>query len=248
MVNGALSIAGFLGVLLSAAFVYFEVGRFATPQVPRTLFDERRELYAYAAGLFVGVPLAVVFLLLQAAVVNRAIISAIVDIALLAGGSEIAQWAFARSHYFGRSDATPFYALGFRAGAAAILVLAAISSYLSGPNLSVDGLVLVAAQSFALLAIQATGALLSIPRSSGLPGASGGPLSGLLVGSFAFALLSVGQTIGPLGGAAAALLVTAGLVPMYRRLRRAILERARPPSSPGPSEPGPRPPFGRTDA
>ena len=58
-----LSLGALVGVGLSGGFVWWEVGRFAVPQVPVSLFDERRELIAYTAGLFVGVPLAVAFLL-----------------------------------------------------------------------------------------------------------------------------------------------------------------------------------------
>ena len=58
MVNTALSIGGLVGVALSGGFVYWQVGRFAAPQVPRTLFDERKEFMAYTVGLFAGIPLA----------------------------------------------------------------------------------------------------------------------------------------------------------------------------------------------
>lgn len=244
MVNGALSIGGIIGVLLSGAFVYFEIGRFAAPQVPRTVFDERRELFGYTAGLFVGVPIAFLFLLLSSAVTNQALISAVVDVALVAGASEIAQWAFARTKYFGGSAATPFYALGFRTGISAILILAVVTSYLGGSSLTWDGLAQMGAQTVALLAIQVNGGLLSLPRSPAYRGAAGGPLSGFVVGVAAFSVMALGTSVGAIAGAAAALLITGGLVPSYRRLRRRILERAIAPPEP---EGEGRPPFGRTD-
>jgi hypothetical protein len=58
VVVASLSLGAVAGVLLSAGFIWVEVGRYATPQVPETLFDERREIFAYTAGLFIGVPLA----------------------------------------------------------------------------------------------------------------------------------------------------------------------------------------------
>lgn len=243
MVNVALSIGGVIGVLLSGAFVYFEVGRFAAPQVPRTLFDERRELFAYTAGLFVGVPIAFAFLLLESATANGALVSAIIDLAIVAAAAELAQWLLGRSHYFGGVAATPFYAVGLRAGIGAILILAAVTSILSSPTLSWEGLVLAAAQSLALLAIQVNGGLQSIPRSAAARGASGGPISGLLVGFVALAVLALGLSVSQLTGAAAALLVVGGLLPSYRRLRRRILEAAAAPPAPPPTESA----FGRTD-
>lgn len=244
MVNGALSIGGIVGVLLSGAFVYFEIGRFAAPQVPRTLFDERRELFAYTAGLFVGVPIAFVFLLLESATANGAFISAIIDIAIVAAAAELAQWVLGKSRYFGGVPATPFYAVGLRAGIGAILILAAVTSLVGAPTLSWETLALAGAQSVALLAIQVNGGLQSIQRSRDAPKASGGPLAGLLVGVAAFAVLTLGLSVNPLTGAAAALLVVGGLLPSYRRLRRRVLEAVGEPSAP-PSAGGS---FGRTDA
>ncbi len=246
MVNGALSLAGIAGVLLSGAFVYFEVGRFAAPQVPTSRFDERRELFAYTAGLFVGVPIAFALLLLLSAVANGALISALIDVVLVAGATELAQWGLGRTRYFGRAAATPFYALGFRAGLSAILVLAVVASVLSALSVTWDALVLAAAQSVALLFLEVNGALLSVPRSAEVPGARGGPLSGLLVGVAGLGLLALGDSLGALAGTAAALLVTGGLLPSYRRLRRRVLEPE--PVGAGEASTGPaRPRFGRTD-
>ena len=126
MVLASLSIGAAVGVLLSAAFLYFEVGRFATPQVPVTLFDERKELFAYTAGLFVGVPLAIAFTLFQISMGAGALLSALVCLALLVAGGEVAQWALLRTKFWGREAARPFYALGYRAAIGGIISLAIV--------------------------------------------------------------------------------------------------------------------------
>jgi hypothetical protein len=108
MVLPSLSIGAAVGVILSAGFVYVEVGRYATPQVPVTLFEERREIFAYTAGLFVGIPFAVVYLLYALAMVNGALPGALLFLGLLVGGTELAQWALLRSAYWGRTASSPF--------------------------------------------------------------------------------------------------------------------------------------------
>ena len=50
--HAAQSCAGY--PLLAGGFVYWQVGRYAAPQVPVTLFDEKREVYAFVIGLFMG--------------------------------------------------------------------------------------------------------------------------------------------------------------------------------------------------
>ncbi len=252
MVNGAVALGGIVGVLLSGAFVYWEIGRFAAPQVPQSLFDERRELFAYTAGLFVGVPIAFVYLLLTAAVANAALISAIVDLAILVVATELAEWALARSHYFGRNESTPLYALGFRAAVGGIVVVAAVAGYLGSPTLSAAGLVAVAAGAIALVSLQVGGALLSLPRAPWAPTARGGPVSGAAVGAAAYGVLVLGGTLGAEGAIAAALLVVAGEAGVYRRLRRRILDpRLTAPSKKEEGEgvppPAERGGFGRTD-
>ena len=244
MVNGALSLGGFVGVLLSGAFVYWEIGRYAAPQVPVSLFDERKELFAYTAGLFVGIPIAFVLLLLTSAIANGALVGAIADVLIFVAGIELAQWLLRRSVYFGRTSATPLYALGFRAGLGGILVLAAIAAYLGGPSITWDGLLLVAVESLALLAIQVNGALVSFPRPSE---ATGGIVSGFGVSLAAMVVLAFGLSIGGVAGIAAGLLILGGLLPSYRRLRRSILGsiRAGPSTAPAEGTPEHRP-FGRT--
>ena len=245
MVNGALSLGGFAGVLLSGAFIFWEVGRYAAPQVPRSLFDERKEVFAYTAGLFAGVPMAFILLVLTSAIANGAVLAAIIDIAILVGAIELAQWLLTRSVYFGRSESTPFYALGFRAGIGGILILGAVTAYLGGPTITVGGLVFLATEAVALLAIQVNGGLVSFHRPAE---ATGGPISGLAVGFVGMAVLGLGLAITGLTGAVAGLLVLAAMIPSYRRLRRSVLARVRPPGAPDSDELGASAdrPFGRT--
>jgi hypothetical protein len=245
MVDGALSIGGFLGVLLSGAFIFWEVGRYAAPQVPRSLFDERKEVFAYTAGLFVGVPMAFLLILLTSAVANGAVVAALIDVAILVGAIELAQWLLCRSIYFGRSESTPFYALGFRAGIGGIMILGAVTAYLGGLTITDGGLVFLATESVALLALQVNGALVSFPRPSE---ATGGPISGLAVGFIGMAVIGLGLAITGFTGALAGLLVLAAMLPSYRRLRRRVLARVRPPGTSEASEqvPASERPFGRT--
>lgn len=246
MVVASLSLGAVAGVLLSAGFVWVEVGRYATPQVPETLFDERREIFAYTAGLFVGVPLAVAYILYQFSMGNGALLSAVLFLALLVGGTEVAQWALLRSRYWGRDESSPFYTLGFRAGIGGIIGLAVISQYLGGTSVSADGVTLVVLDAVALVALEVTGALLSIRPTSGSRRTGGGPLSGALFGALGFFLLG----IGPIGGEAsafvgAALVVLVSLF-LYRNLR--VMLSTIPPPSAGPPAPAalPSSTYGRT--
>ena len=224
MVNGALTIGGIVGVVLSAAYLYWEVGRYAAPQVPVSLFDERKLFFGYAAGLFVGIPLAFVYLLFVTAItVFASFLSALIDLLILVAAVEFAQWWLARSAYFGRSEATPLYAMTFRAAVGGILILAIVARYLGGTSLDVEGLGATLALCVAVLAIQVTGALQSIQRSPTTKSAAGGPLSGAAVSAAAFAVLAFGISLGNLTMLAASLLILGGLAPAYRRLRRRVL-------------------------
>ncbi len=246
MVYSPLAVGGFIGVLISGAFVYWEVGRYAAPQVPRTRFNEPKALWAYTAGLFVGIPLAILFRLYEIAIdSNSLLFSGLIDIALLVAATEVAQYVLARSRYFGVQEATPFYALSFRSAVAGILIVALVAGGLE-TDFSVPGLAVITAQSFALLAIEVTGSLQSIPRSPVARQAGGGPLPGALVGVAAFVVLALGYGVGAWGEVAAALLVVGGLIPSYRRLRRRTLDQVLDAdgTSPEPRK-GPERPFDR---
>ncbi len=222
MVADALSLGALVGVLLSGGFVWFEIGRYATPQVPETLFDERREIFAYTAGLFVGIPLAVAYVLYGTALANGALPGAVLFLVALVGGAEAAQWALLRSRYWGRDESGPFYALGLRAGVGGLLALAVVTQYLSSPSAAGEAVALALIGAVALLGLQVSGALLSIrPRPGGLR-RRGGPLSGALFSAVGYFLLG----IGPLGGEAAAfaggLIVVAISGFLYRDLRGSL--------------------------
>jgi hypothetical protein len=246
MADLSLSIGGLVGVVLSGGFVYVEIGRYATPQVPETLFDERREVFGYTAGLFVGIPLAVAFLFFLESMANGALPGALIFLVALVAGTEVAQWALLRTHYWGRGESGPFYALGYRAGIAGIFGLTVVAQYLSGPTLAWDGVAFVLLEAFAILALEVSGALLSVPRSEATGRRSGGPLAGALFGAFGFFILGLGALsgIGTVGGeevAYAAVIVSLlGGTLVYRRLRPTLATIPAPSQgTPPPARPGP---------
>jgi hypothetical protein len=247
VVDTSLSLGALVGVVLSAGFVYLEVGRFATPQVPVSLFDERRELFAYTAGLFVGVPLAVVFVLFVDAMGNGALPGGLLFLGLLVIGTEVAQWALLRTRYWGRDASGPFYALGYRASIGGILALALVAQYFGGPGpVTAAGVALVLLESVAVIGLEVAGALLSVRTPPSDDRRRGGPVSGGLFELAGFFLIGLGGLAGTAGaflGAAVALL-GGGLV--YQRLRSTLAAIA-PPGGRGPPIPsGPPAPFGRT--
>jgi len=253
VVDLSLSLGALVGVLLSGGYVYVEIGRYATPQVPETLFDERREVFAYTAGLFVGIPLAVAFLLFLSAMSNGALPGAAIFLAALVGGTELAQWALLRSHYWGTGDSGPFYALGYRAGIAGIFALAIVAQYLAAASVTWHGVLLVLVESVAILVLEVGGALLSLPPSEAAGRKGGGPVPGAIFGAVGFFVLGIGALSGVANASAEAVTFAAVLVALlggllvYHRLRP-MLEAIAPPSAG--SAPPPRevpPTYGRTD-
>ncbi len=178
MVIASLTLGAIVGVVLSGAFLYFEVGRYAVPQVPVTLFDERKVLFAYTAGLFVGIPLAIAFILFELSMGNGALLSALLFLGLLVIGDEVAQWAVLRTRYWGSEPARPFYATGFRAAVGGIISLALVSQYLSNPTITVDGTALVVLESMAVVALQVAGSFLSLPPSTSRERVGGSAVAG----------------------------------------------------------------------
>jgi hypothetical protein len=246
MVVAALSIGGVVGVALSGGFVYWEVGKYATPQVDVTRFDERKELAAYTVGLFAGIPFAVAFLLFAASLAGGGLIGIALYLGLLVGGIEVGTRMLLRSRYWGAEASRPFYALGFRAGIGGILALAIVTSYLEGPSIAPIGLAGTAVAAVAVVTLQVAGALLSPRRPGTSGGPGGGPWAGAVVGAIGFFLLA----LAPLGGAVTMLgaplvaLFGGGLV--YSRLR-SVLDEVR--VSPAHPTDGSRDrPFGRTPA
>jgi hypothetical protein len=247
MVVASLTYGGIVGIALSGGFLWWEVGRFAAPQVPVTVFDERKLLAAYTVGLFVGVPLAAAYVLLVASLANAALPGAALFLAGLVAGTEVAQLLAVRSAYWGSTPAAPFYAASLRAGVGGILALAAVASYF-GTAVSPDvvGIASVLLTALALVALEVAGSLLSLrPRSPSAPQV-GGPLAGALFGAVAFFLLGIGPTAGLLGGLAAPVVVLAGATLAYRGRRR-VLTDVPAPSGAAPALPSDRPlSYGRT--
>ena len=223
-----------MGVLLSGAFLYLEVGRYATPQVPVTLFDERKELFAFTAGLFVGIPLAIAFILFQVSMGAGALVSALAFLGLLVGGDEVAQWALLRTKYWGREPARPFYALGYRAAIGGIISLAIVSQYLSNPTITADGVALVLVESVAVVALQVSGSFLSLPSLAPGERVGGGVVAGALFSAVGFFLLGLGYLGGEATGFVGALVALLGAVFVYRRLRPTLARVPAPSAGPGP--------------
>ena len=248
MVVASLTLGAVVGVLLSAAFLYFEVGRYATPQVPVTLFDERKELFAYTAGLFVGVPLAIAFVLFQTAMGAGALLSALICLALLVAGGEVAQWALLRTRFWGREPARPFYALGYRAAIGGIISLAVVGEYLANPTVTVDGTAFVVLESMSIVALEVAGSFLSLPAVPGGDRTGGSWVAGALFSSVGFFLLGLGPISGEVTGYAGALVALLGAVLVYRRLRPALGRVPAPSAGPKPTEPEAPLAYGRTSS
>ena len=243
----SLSLGAFLGVGLSGGFVWWEVGRYATPQVPVTLFDERREVFGYTAGLFVGVPLALAYVLFVDSMSNLALVGALLFLVLLVVGTEVAQGMFTRTRFWGRDESTAFYALGYRAAIGGIVALALGDQYFSLSSVSVSGVALVVLDSFAVVGLEVAGALLSLRTRPGSGRTGGGPLSGGLFAAVGFFLLGLGAAAGEttaFGGAAVALF---GAVLVYRRLRTQLASIPPPTTGPRVATVRVATPFDRTD-
>ncbi len=230
MVVASLSLGAVAGVLLSGGFVYYEVGRFATPQVEETRFNERRAIFAYTGGLFVGVPLAIFLLLFLASTGHGAWPGAILFLALLLAVGEGAEWGLLRSRYFGTGPAGPFYALAFRAGIAAILVLALMAQALAAATLNAPAIGLAVGQSLALLALAAMGALLSLPGRY-VPSRRASPVLSVAMGGFGYLLIAFPTFSGPEVGAAALVVAIVGAGYLYLQ-HRPLLATIPPPSGP----------------
>lgn len=244
MVNDALTIGGVVGVALSAAFLYFEVGRYAAPQVPESYFDERREFFAYTAGLFLGIALVAPWLFLLTAVAGGAYVSAFLDIAIIVVGTELVQWFLLRTRYFGSDRAGGFYALGLRSGMAAIFILGLVTEYLGGPSVGLEGIGIMLLASVALLSLEVASGLLAVTRSPERPMARGSPIRGGLVGALGLFLVALGWTTPGAVGIAALAIALVGTFFLYARAREAVLAEAGPHR--GPTEAEDSSAYGRT--
>ena len=236
MVVASLTLGGVVGVVLSGGFIWWEVGRYATPQVPVTVFDDRKVLAAYTVGLFVGVPLAAAYVLLVASLGNGALFGTALFLGGLVVGTELAQRWAARSRYWGSTPALPFYLVSLRAGIGGILALAAVAGYLGGvATPTVPGVAAALLTAAALVGLEVAGGLLSY-RPRGAPASPvGGPLAGGLFGAVAFFLLGIGPTAGVAGAIAGPLVVLAGSALAYRPRRRVLADVPPPTGAPLPA-------------
>ncbi|MCI4319605.1 MAG: hypothetical protein L3K23_05695 [Thermoplasmata archaeon] len=243
MVNASLTLGALVGVLLAGGFVYWQIGRYAAPQVPVTLFDEKREVYAFVIGLFVGVPLTLFLLFLTSAANRGAVTAALIDLGIVVAGAEVAQWVLLRTRYFGEGSAGPFYALGLRAGIGGILSLGVVAQALEQTTLTLGGLSVALLQSLALVCLQVATALVALPGRTTGRGIRGSPVASGLLGAGGIGLLFLAANSGVVTGLVGAALVTAGAVVVYRGRRDATLGTIRPPGEPAP----PSSPFGRRE-
>jgi hypothetical protein len=252
VVELALTLGAVAGVVLSAGFVWYEVGRYAAPQVPASRFNELKEMYAYTAGLFVGAPLAFTFLFLLASLPVGEIGGVAVYMAGLVGGAELVQWLILRSIYFGADGSGPFYAVGFRAGVGGLLVLAVVAQALTSPAFTALTVVAALGEGVAALALEIAGGVLSVPPRPGSRSTRGGPGAGATFGVVGFFLLALGPAFGAAGALGAAVLVAAISLWMYSRIGRATLDKVRPiglslPEESEEAPAGPASPYRRTD-
>jgi hypothetical protein len=217
--------------------VYLEVGRFALPQVPASRFDETKEVVAYVVGLFVGVPLALLWVFFLSALSDAALPAALIDVVLLVVGADVAQYVLQRSHYFGNPSAVPFYALGMRAGIGGLLAIGGLSQYFGG---RVDGVgsTLAALQAVAVVLIEAAvGLRLFLPTST-----SGEVVrrrvATLVLAILLFGLAGLGSLYGATLGLFGAVVAIGGSAFLYWEARGPVLvatapRAARPPSATG---------------
>lgn len=223
------------------------MGRYAAPQVPRTLFDERRLLFAYTAGLFVGIVLLALWVLFVASLLLGGLLGALIFLAALLVVLELAQYLIGRSVYFGSDQALPFYVLSYRAGAAGLLGFGAVSEYLNGGSVSAAGLAgyfLVAVGFVLLLAAAGIQSTPTGPRDARRAGSVG---RGVLLEIFGFLLLGLGPLGGPGGVLIAGVAVVGGSAGLYLRGREAVLGSIRAPREPSEDEPATPGRFGRRD-
>ena len=247
MVEFPLLLAATVGIGLSAILVYREVGRYAAPQVPQSLFDERKLLIAYTAGLFVGVALSIPLGLFLTSLTGGSLEVGLVGLAILIVAMEGGQWLAQRSVYFGSDAARPFYSLGIRAGASAILVLTLVTLYLGTDVIDLYGVIATLSQSAAIVGMEGAGALLAVPLAAPRTGASGGPIaSGAFTGA-GFFFLGIGSLFGPAVAALVSLVILAMSIRTFRRLRGPVLGSIRPPAPGGTGATESSSAFGRTD-
>jgi len=249
VVVASLAVGGGVGIVLSGAFLWLEVGRYAAPQVPVTVFDERKVFAAYTVGLFVGVPIAVAYYLLVYSLVSGGLFGTALGLVGVVAGAELAQRYLVRSRYWGGRADVPFHAVSLRAGIGGILALTVVALYLGTPGtLTALGVVTAVLTAVALVALEVAGGLLSLRYQGSNVSRVGGPVPSAVFSAVAFFLLGIGSVAGLTGALGAPIVVLAGSLLAYRG-RRAILADVPPPTGAPAPLTGARPlPFGRTTA
>ncbi len=196
VVDLGLTVGALVGVLLSGGFVYAEIGRYATPQVPETLFDlTARSLCLYRRAVR-GDPAR-----------DRVFPFFLDGERGDPGGRDLPRRT--RGGDGGRPVGAPSLALlgsrserpvlraqlpcGYLWG---IFALAIIAQYLAITTPTVDGILLVLIQSAAILALEVAGALLSLPPSTVAGRTGGGPVPGAIFRAVGFFILGVGALSG----------------------------------------------------
>ncbi len=238
-----------VAIPISGGFVYVEIGKYAAPQVPRSLFVERKVVYAYTAGLFVGVLLAFLFYLLGTSLFYGGLPGTVISLVALVAVLEGAQVLIARSVYFGSDGSMPFYALGYRAGAGGLLGLAVVAQVFGAATVSAIAVGAAVLEALAFVLLLVAGGIQSTPTGppgSRRPGSVG---RAAILEGVGFFLLGLGSLQGVAGIAIASVAIAGGSAGLYQT-RRQILREVRPPPEEGgptaePASPGGR--YGRTD-
>ncbi len=227
-----LTIAAGVGIILTAVYVMWEMGHYATPAVAENRFDERREIFAYTAGLFIGIVMVVPFLFYLTSFSYGTLFPTLLYLVAVVVLAEIAQWAVQGTQYWGHSPSFPFYAIGLRAGIAGLLITGLVAQFLQR-SVTIENTVVVGLESLALLWLFVTSALLSLPADPAAGRTGGGPISGGLILAVGLFLVGFNVFAGPLIGGFAALIALVGALYLYARLRH-LLDRIRPvPPGPG---------------
>ncbi|HTT44545.1 MAG TPA: hypothetical protein VMH38_00820, partial [Thermoplasmata archaeon] len=173
-------------------------------------------------------------------------LSALICLALLVAGGEVAQWALLRTRFWGREAARPFYALGYRAAIGGIISLAIVAEYLANPTITVDGTTLVVLESVAIVVLEVAAGFLSLPPITPDNRTGGSWVAGALFSVVGFFLLGIGSAGGETTAYVGALVALLGGVLVYRRLRPQL--GSVPAPAAGPKPPAPEAPlaYGRT--
>jgi len=102
-------------------------------------------------------------------------------------------------------------------------------------------------ESFAILGLEAAGALLSMPARPNSGRTGGGPVSGAIFAGVGFFLLGLGAATGEVVSYGAAIVALVGGVLVYTRLRPILATIPPPSTGPRATRPPAETPYSRTD-